>query len=193
MILDRTFEGKAHGFYVDVGAHHPKRFSNTYIFYLSGWRGINVDAMPGSMRAFRRLRPRDINLEVGISRVAETRAYHVFSEPALNTFDSALAAQHVQASWHREAVREVPCLPLRDVLAQHAGSTPIDFMTIDVEGLEVDVLLSNDWTRFAPRVVVAEMRQTSFESVSSTPAGQLLREHGYSPYAKTFNSVFFRR
>ena len=56
------------GFYVDIGAHHPKRFSNTYFFYKKGWSGINIDAMPGSMHGFRLLRTRDINLEMGISR-----------------------------------------------------------------------------------------------------------------------------
>ena len=54
------------GFYVDVGAHHPFRFSNTYLFYTQGWSGINIDATPGSMKAFNKYRPRDINLEVGI-------------------------------------------------------------------------------------------------------------------------------
>lgn len=67
MILSRFFEQKRTGFYVDVGAHHPTRFSNTYLFYLRGWHGVNVDAMPGSMAEFRRLRPRDLNIEALIS------------------------------------------------------------------------------------------------------------------------------
>ena len=49
LILYRMIYGKIDkGFYVDVGAHHPKRFSNTYFFYRKGWRGINVEPMPGS-------------------------------------------------------------------------------------------------------------------------------------------------
>lgn len=68
MILHRIFERQSVGFYVDVGAHHPFRFSNTYLFYQKGWRGINIDAMPNSMRLFNRFRPRDINLECGISK-----------------------------------------------------------------------------------------------------------------------------
>src|ERR1700733_13651528 len=52
------------GFYVDVGAHDPFRFSNTYFFYRRGWSGINIDAMPGSMRRFISHRPRDLNLEL---------------------------------------------------------------------------------------------------------------------------------
>ncbi|ETD27688.1 hypothetical protein [Helicobacter canis] len=60
------------GFYVDVGAHHPFRFSNTYLFYTQGWSGINIDATPGSMKAFNKYRPRDINLEVGVGMGRKT-------------------------------------------------------------------------------------------------------------------------
>src|SRR5215510_10661697 len=53
LILARLFEGQRRGFYVDVGAHHPRRFSNTFLLYRRGWRGLNIDAAPGSMRLFR--------------------------------------------------------------------------------------------------------------------------------------------
>jgi hypothetical protein len=56
LILRRIFEHKQKGFYVDVGAYHPFLFSNTYIFYLRGWRGINIDATPGSMKLFNKFR-----------------------------------------------------------------------------------------------------------------------------------------
>jgi hypothetical protein len=57
MILQRIFENQPCGFYVDVGAHHPKRFSNTYFFYKKGWRGINIEAMVGSRQLFNKMRP----------------------------------------------------------------------------------------------------------------------------------------
>ena len=67
LILQRFFEKQAVGFYVDVGAHHPRRYSNTYLFYKKGWSGINIDAMPNSMKRFDKYRPRDINIEKPIS------------------------------------------------------------------------------------------------------------------------------
>jgi hypothetical protein len=60
LLLARCLAYRDMGFYVDIGAHHPKRFSNTYLFYRRGWCGINIGAMPGSMSQFRRVRPRDI-------------------------------------------------------------------------------------------------------------------------------------
>ena len=67
LILHRVFENQNTGFYVDVGAHHPVRFSNTYFFYLRGWSGINIDAAPGSIRKFAWKRRRDLNLEAALT------------------------------------------------------------------------------------------------------------------------------
>ena len=94
LILNRFFNNKENGFYVDVGAHHPRRFSNTYSFYKKGWRGINIDALPGSMVAFNKERPNDINLEIGISKKESELLYYMFNEPALNTFSETEAVSY---------------------------------------------------------------------------------------------------
>src|SRR3989304_3055726 len=91
LLLVSLFEGQASGFYVDVGAHHPRRYSNTLALYSKGWNGINIDAMPGSMRPFQEARPRDINLELAISDERRVLTYYEFNEPALNGFDPELA------------------------------------------------------------------------------------------------------
>ena len=94
IILRRILgEKKTVGFYIDVGAHHPKRFSNTYHFYKEGWRGINIDAMPGSMKLFRKIRPRDTNLEFAISNKRQNLIYYRFNEPALNSFSKTLSIE----------------------------------------------------------------------------------------------------
>ena len=90
MVLRRAFEKKKTGFYVDVGAHYPMRFSNTNFFYSRGWSGINIDAMPGSMKKFEKYRRRDINLELGVAQEEGVLDYYVFNEPALNTFSVKL-------------------------------------------------------------------------------------------------------
>lgn len=99
IILRRIFECKTNGFYIDVGAHHPKRFSNTYLFYKKGWNGINIDAMPGSMVLFRKLRSRDINIEAAITNEKREMSFFMFDEPALNTFDKDLATERINHGW----------------------------------------------------------------------------------------------
>src|SRR3989344_5781411 len=67
IILVALFAKKKNGFYVDVGAHHPERYSNTHLLYKNGWWGVNIDPDPDAMRLFKKRRPRDRNLCVGIS------------------------------------------------------------------------------------------------------------------------------
>src|SRR5579871_3958647 len=98
LIVGRLFEGQKSGFFVDVGAHHPFRFSNTWLLYRRGWRGINIDGTPGSMEAFRQWRPRDINLECLVSTDAEPRAYFLHDEPALNTMSEELTRRRAEES-----------------------------------------------------------------------------------------------
>ena len=76
------------GVYVDIGVHHPIFYSNTYHFYLRGWRGLNVDATPGSMEAFHLLRPGDINVEACVSmQEGQSLEFYLFEQSAYNTAD----------------------------------------------------------------------------------------------------------
>jgi len=194
LILDRMLEKEEAGFYVDVGAHHPVRFSNTYLFYRRGWRGINIDAQPGSMRLFRKHRPRDINIECGVAARAGTLSYFRFNEPALNTFDESEAKLKDVAPYRIIDRVEVGVRPLGDLLAEFlpAGQA-IDFMTVDVEGLDAEVLGSNDWNRFRPRIVLAETLRTDILAIASCPTVRLLCEVGYKPVAKAYDTTFFER
>lgn len=194
MLLRRLFERQKRGFYVDVGAHHPKRFSNTYLFYKKGWQGINIDAMPGSMRLFNKWRPRDTNLEMGIADKSYTLDYYVFNEPALNGFSANLSKTRELAEnpYHVKEVIKVKVCPLREILAQHLGNNEIDFMSVDVEGFDLQVLESNDWTKYRPRFVLAEILKSSLESLSTDPLVQLMAKNDYIVYAKQVNTVFFQ-
>ena len=96
-VLERFFDGwrkTTPGFYVDVGAFHPQLYSTTYAFYLKGWRGINIEARPGAMELFRRLRPNDINLELAVSDLKQTLTYYEFDDPALNSFRPEWGPEH---------------------------------------------------------------------------------------------------
>jgi FkbM family methyltransferase len=180
------------GFYVDVGAHHPYRFSNTCLFYKQGWTGINIDANPGSMDAFKRERPRDVNVESGIGRRVGTLKLHVFNEPALNTFDENLAKARSNDVWHVIEVVDVPIAPLSEILSKHVpDGKRIDFLTVDVEGFDLDVLESNNWKEYRPSVVLVETFGLSFEDLVSDPVTRYLRSLDYVVYSKTVNSTFF--
>lgn len=190
MVLRGIFEGQTSGFYVDVGAHHPQRFSNTHYFYLAGWRGINIDAMPGSMEPFNQLRPRDINLEIGVSEFAEALTYYAFDEPALNGFSKEVADRiNENGRYHLQFTRPVPTRPLAEILDEYLPvKQTIDFLTIDVEGLDHAVMRSNNWEKYRPLVILTETIH-----ISPTSGAQFLRNLGYRELCSTPRTQFFCR
>jgi len=194
ILLADLFAGDRVGFFVDVGAHDAQRFSNTYALYRRGWRGINIDASPGSMRSFERLRTRDINVECAVSDADGPLTFHVFSEPALNTFDAALAASYVAAGARFERTLQIVPRPLSVVLDEHLPrGQGIELLNVDVEGLELSVLRSNDWGRHRPEVVILEVLDTAFSDLASNPAVVFLQQQGYAPSSRLTRSMIFRR
>ncbi|QPH85590.1 FkbM family methyltransferase [Campylobacter concisus] len=192
MILKRLFGGQKFGFYVDVGAHHPKRFSNTYYFYKKGWSGINIDAMPGSMIAFDKFRPRDINIEKPISDKKQILTYYAFNEPALNTFSKELAVEYEKENYFIKFTRDIETTTLEDILDRNLPrNQDIDFLSVDVEGLDLMVLRSNNFEKYKPKIVLIEILGNSFSEIENNKIADYLRQYGYSIFAKTVNTVFF--
>ena len=194
LIVARLVGDKTDGFYVDVGAHHPVRHSNTYRLYRRGWRGINIDATPGSMERFRRLRPRDINVECLVAATTEPRPFHVLAEPALNTASRPLAEQRRAENRHYRVTGTVTLQPrtLASILREHLPTAQaIDLMSVDVEGLDLEVLRSNDWQSYRPRILLVELLATALDEMESNEIVRFLRAQSYRPVAKLYNTVIF--
>lgn len=175
------------GFYVDVGAHHPTRFSTTYHYYLKGWRGINIDPVPGMMELFDEQRPGDINLELGIANTTGSLTYTEFEEPAFNTFEPqnvAYAATRTQIIGERQ----IDVRPLVDILDDYlVNDTKITFLSVDVEGFELSVLRSSNWEKYRPMFVVVEaLAEAALHEITS-----YLISVNYVKVASTKNSFFF--
>lgn len=194
MILARFFGNKTNGFYIDIGAHHPQRFSNTFYFYKRGWHGINIDAMPGSMTPFEKSRPRDINLEVGISNSNEELTFYCFDEPAVNSFSKELSEQRIlEGIYKLQKKVKVPVYRLSKILDKYLPQgQSIDFMSIDVEGLDHEVLSSNDWQKYRPQIILLEHYDFKVEELSTDPSFVLLKNNGYVFAAKAVNTLFFK-
>jgi FkbM family methyltransferase len=200
LILEVHFQGrKTPGFYVDVGAFHPFRFSNTFLFYKKGWRGINIDATPGVMSAFERYRPRDINVHQPIANGHRELPFYIFNEPALNGFSRQLSEARDSGAapglYRITNTISLQTAPLREVLDQYlpAGQS-IDFMSIDAEGLDLEVLRSNDWDKHSPGVVLAEAANgADIEALLNSELVRFMREKGYGLMARTPRTIFFQR
>jgi hypothetical protein len=201
-ILNCLFDefDKEKGFFVDVGAHHPRRFSNTYLFYLRGWRGINVDANADAISLFQKERPRDINIVMGVGEIAGRMIYFMFNEPALNTFDAKVAQRLVKLEKIKiieEKIVEI--MPLGQILNLYLPvGQGIDFLSVDVEGSDVAVLRSNDWLKYRPSYIAVEYHSVYqqsegayFEEILESELNQFLDSKDYAPFAKTPRTIFF--
>lgn len=193
LILARFFENKRNGFYVDIGAHHPKRFSNTNLFYKLGWSGINIDAMPGSMVFFNIHRKRDINIEKPVSNESQSLIYYGFNEPALNGFSKEISdKRNGKGDWKLLFTKSIETERLEVLLDKNLPlGQNIDFLTIDVEGYDYEVLLSNNFKKYKPTLILVEIYSNCFEDIYHNKITNLLEKVGYKIYAKTVNTVFF--
>lgn len=192
LILHKIYPDKKDGFYIDVGAHHPFRFSNTYYFYRKGWRGVNIDAAPESMKKFKRYRQNDFNIESAISDKKGKLTFYQFNDPALNTFDSDLAKSRVGSKYYIASETIIDTRTLGEILDE-LDLPHIDFMSIDVEGFEMQVLKSNDWVKYRPDHLLIEYIASDLETIYDTELFQFVKKLGYTLFAKTFNTLFFKR
>ena len=192
-VLARYFESVNAGFYVDVGAHDRMRFSNTLLFCRRGSRGVNIDAMPGSLRLFNKYRPDDVNIESGVGTECGELPFYVFNEPALNSFDESLSRSRVSERYKIVKVVKVPVSTLASLINTHVPRAEgPSFLTVDVEGRDLDALRSNNWATFRPAVVLVECLDSTLEEVMLNDVTVFPKLVGYGVVAKAVNTTFYK-
>ena len=161
LILSGILKGVENGFYVDVGANHPTQDSVTKIFYDKGWTGINVEPNKSLHALLCADRPKDINLQIGLSSQPGRLSFRSYeSLDGLSTF-SMETKENVEEVWPIASFSdsEVEVQRLSDVLRENRRVGDIHFLKIDVEGLELEVLLGNEWDIFRPWILCIERNQ----------------------------------
>ena len=195
MLLRAFYEGKENpneGFYIDIGAHHPFRFSNTAYFYKKGWRGINIEPTPSLFKAFLKDRNRDINLNIGVSDQVAELTFYEFNDGALNSFDEKLSLSRENDIYQIVNRKKIQVKTLVEILDQHLpkGQT-IDFMTIDAEGLDLRILQSNDWGKYNPNYILVE-GQFKAEELINDEIYQFLSSKMYRLVGRTQRTSLFQ-
>ncbi|WP_207460990.1 FkbM family methyltransferase [Azospirillum sp. SYSU D00513] len=193
VLFDRITEGKiTKGFYVDVGAHHPRRFSSTYSLYLKGWSGINIEPNPELASLLNLERKRDININMGVSNARGSMKYYMFKEPALNTFSES-RYEELKSEWELLETKSIDVLPLSEILNNYLPQgRRIDLMNIDVEGLDIEVINSNNWEKFSPDYLLVEDRVDILE-IRSSYIFKALSEFGYIPISKLDATFLYKK
>lgn len=195
IIINKIFSSQKEGFYVDVGAHHPKRYSNTYLLYKKGWRGINIDPNPLTIKLFKKSRKNDINLQCGISGEKKELSYYNFSDPAMNSFSEAVAKELCKKKWIKLLdVNKIDTYTLGDVLERYLPvDAKVDLLNIDTEGLDIEVLKSNNWNKFKPSVIVVEDHSYSPNNPSKSEIYNFLSNDYNLHSFLSFSLVFIKK
>jgi len=180
LVLAGLLKNVSEGFYVDVGANHPELDSVTRIFYDRGWSGINVEPNEALFAELQAQRPRDINVRAAAASQPGTLTLRLYAGlDGLSTI-----SREVQATYATTRPQggftdvQVPVQCLADLLATHRPSGDIHFLKVDVEGLELEVLLGNDWARYRPWVLCLERNQ---DQARLNAIGALISVHHYEP------------
>lgn len=150
------------GFFVDVGAHHPHRFSVTQLLSERGWTGLNIDVTNAILTDFPKFRPQDQN-HFGLAGDRRLATFYRFEEPALNTLDAKRARELVKEGWAPHSQEKLEVTPLSEILDGYATPKIINLLSCDAEGADLEVLKSMDWDRFDVRVLLIETPERPWE------------------------------
>jgi len=189
-VLYRFFPKLKNGFFVDLGAHHPVRFSNTYSLYNMGWEGINIEPNKDKYEIFCKYRKRDVNINSAISSKSKI-AYYMYSESALNTTCRKTVSLRKKQGIEFKKKIYLEGNTLKKILNKFCKGRTINFFNIDIEGNELEALKTNDWKKFRPQVIMVEILNETIPGVSKNKISKFLLRNNYVIFSKIFHNVIY--
>ena len=161
-ILYYLFYDIQKGFYIDVGANDPVKYSTTKFFYDKGWNGINIEPLPNKYNLLKLYRKRDINIQIGISNKEGNMALRI------DGYNGCQSSLFYDKNLTNLKIININITTMNNIYKKFVpiGKT-IQFLKIDVEGAEKNVLLGIDFTKYRPRVLCIE---SQINKNSNTPA-----------------------
>jgi len=158
LTIDALLGMRKKGFYMDVGANDPDFISNTKRFYDRGWNGVNIEPNPHVFKKLVEVRTRDANVNVGLGPKNGEMNFWVF-DPDTNSTFSQEQAERIILNKSSKLVDQwsIKVRTMASVMEEFVGDRHIDFMNLDVEGFEIEVMSGNDWECFRPELIAMEI------------------------------------
>ena len=185
----KFFKFKTKGLYVDVGCHHPSRINNTFLLYKHGWKGINIDMSKISIELFNRVRAKDTNIHSAISCKNKIINYYTNKE-------LFLSASLIQKKGNEKfkLVKKIKSQTLTQVLDKSKyKNSKIDFLSIDAEGADYDVLKSLNFKRYKPKIICIEIwkEQIKDSNIKDCKIYKFLTKKNYKLVKKLADNYIF--
>lgn len=183
--------------YIDIGAHDPYHLSNTAYFYENGSTGVNIEPNPVLFKNIQKIRKKDLNLNIGIWDQSGKLDFYLMNASTMSTFSKEEAdALCKNYDFKIEKIIKVDVKPIMFIIEKYCKGIFPDFLSLDVEGLDFDILRSIDYKKTSPKVICVEAVEYS-ETVfgkKETEIVDFLKGQGYYLYADTgINSILVKK
>ena len=167
LLISYIFRNKRKGIFIDIGCNHPVYNNNTYLLYKKGWRGINIDLDEKSINLFNTFRKSDLNIKQAISSKAEeVDLYFYHNKSPINTINKDLVNFHKTKP---KQIKKINTKTLNSIIMKTPfANEKIDFMNIDVEGHELNVLKGFDLKKYSPTIIVIEYLDLNVKKLEIT-------------------------
>lgn len=191
IILERIFAHQSDGFYVDIGACHPIHDSVTQHFYQRGWQGINIEPQPLMYAELQQVRQRDINLNICVGSQTDRKTLYITHDQGTSTLDETLADGYQKADRIAQKI-DVEIVSLNEIWATYVGERRVDFLKIDVEGFEKEVLAGTDFSVVAPSILLIEAVRPDTHKPDHLDWEPLISDHYQLFYFDGLNRFYYR-
>ena len=184
--------------YLDLGANDPVKFNNTYLLYTQGHRGVLVEADPDLAKKIRDVRPDDTCVAKAVTVTSDKHVeFYKMSADTLSTTHSKTAERYARETEHQLALKlTIEASHINSLLEDHFGQTSPDFVSLDVEGLDLDLLRAWNFDRWRPAIFCIETL-TYVQNETAMKIKEIfetMEAAGYQVYADTYiNTIFLDR
>ena len=151
LIITKLLNSRNKGIYIDVGCHHPFLNNHTYLLYKSGWVGINIDIDYNSIDMFNFFRKNDVNIQTAVTdHKGEVDLYFYHNRAAKNTITKEFGS-------NAKEKKKINSDTLNNIIENSKfKNSKIDFVSIDVEGNEMNVLSGFNLKKYKPKLILLE-------------------------------------
>ena len=198
LIVDYIFKLRDIGMpsYIDIGAHDPYYLNNTAIFYQRGCRGINIEANPHLMENFDQNRAEDLNINIGISDQEGELDFYIMKDNTLSTFSKSEYDFMIENGKDLLQIEKIRLTTIKAILEKYCKGIFPDFLSLDVEGMDLRIIQSIDFSRSSPKVICVEAAEYSPIGAGArrTELLDFLVTKGYYEYGNTnLNAILVKR